>query len=526
MTFRRWRRFRKLMEGRPLRRDLLIEHLHVVQDAYGHISAAHLAALAELMRLPQAEVFEVATFYHHFDVVKEGETPPPEITIRVCDSLSCALAGAETLIAALARAKPANVRVVHAPCMGLCDQAPAAAVGKNYLGAVNAAQLVKLAEAHETRPVVPEHQSYDAYCHGGGYETLKSLRAGAKTPDQVIEVLLEAGLRGLAAPASRRARNGSSYGPARGRAICASMATRASRDVQGPPLSADPAASVSRRHADRRLGSRGREGLHLSARRISGGAPNPQDRDRAHRARRAGCPWLYRSPARRRRLYMRRESAMIESVEGKRGLPRHRPPYVAQIGIFGRPTLVHNVETVYWMPEILAKGAAAFAALGKEGHKGIRSYSVSGRVKAPGVVVAPAGTTANELIERTGGMLDGHVFKGYLPGGASGGVLPASMADLPLDFGQLEKYGCFVGSHAVVILSDKDSMRDVAVNLLRFFEDNPAASARHAGSAARRRSSSWARRCGTSRCSANWPPRWRTPRSAASARRRPTRSGR
>ena len=216
----------QLMEGR-LRRDLLIEHLHVVQDTYGHISAAHLAALAELMRLPQAEVYEVATFYHHFDVVKEGEAPPPEITIRVCDSLSCALAGAETLIAALARATPANVRVVHAPCMGLCDRA-AAAVGKNYLGAVNAAQLVKLAEAHETRPVVAEHQSFDAYCHGGGYETLKSLRAGAKTPDQVIEELLEAGLRAWAAPASRQARNGSSCAPARGHAICASMPTRAS----------------------------------------------------------------------------------------------------------------------------------------------------------------------------------------------------------------------------------------------------------------------------------------------------------
>ncbi|HEX2431179.1 MAG TPA: NAD(P)H-dependent oxidoreductase subunit E [Aestuariivirgaceae bacterium] len=462
----------QLMEGRPLRRDLLIEHLHVVQDTYGHISAAHLAALAELMRLPQAEVYEVATFYHHFDVVKEGEAPPPEITIRVCDSLSCALAGAETLIAALARATPANVRVVHAPCMGLCDQAPAAAVGKNYLGAVNAAQLVKLAEAHETRPVVAEHQSFDAYCHGGGYETLKSLRAGAKTPDQVIEELLEAGLRGLGGAGFPSGQKWKFVRAGKGpRYLCINA-------DEGEP------GTFKDRHYLQTRPHQFLEGMLIAAWGVEAEKAFIYLRDEypaAHQILRTEIALIERegliAPG---YVDLRRgagayicgeESAMIESVEGKRGLPRHRPPYVAQIGIFGRPTLVHNVETVYWMPQILAKGAAAFAALGKEGHKGIRSYSVSGRVKAPGVVLAPAGTTANELIERTGGMLDGHVFKGYLPGGASGGILPASMADLPLDFGQLEKYGCFVGSHAVVILSDKDSMRDVAVNLLRFFED-------------------------------------------------------
>jgi len=460
------------MEGRPLRRDLLIEHLHVVQDTYGHISAAHLAALAELMRLPQAEVYEVATFYHHFDVVKEGEAPPPEITIRVCDSLTCALAGAEKLIAALARATPANVRVVHAPCMGLCDQAPAAAVGKNYLGAVNAAQLVKLAEAHETRPMVAEHQSFDAYCHGGGYETLKSLRAGAKTPDQVIETLLEAGLRGLGGAGFPSGQKWKFVRAGKGpRYLCINA-------DEGEP------GTFKDRHYLQTRPHQFLEGMLIAAWGVEAEKAFIYLRDEypaAHQILRTEIALIERegliAPG---YVDLRRgagayicgeESAMIESVEGKRGLPRHRPPYVAQIGIFGRPTLVHNVETVYWMPEILAKGAAAFAALGKEGHKGIRSYSVSGRVKAPGVVLAPAGTTANELIERTGGMLDGHVFKGYLPGGASGGILPASMADLPLDFGQLEKYGCFVGSHAVVILSDKDSMRDVAVNLLRFFED-------------------------------------------------------
>jgi NADH:ubiquinone oxidoreductase subunit F (NADH-binding)/NADH:ubiquinone oxidoreductase subunit E len=463
----------RLMEGRDLRRrDLLIEHLHAIQDTYGHISAAHLAALAHLMRLPQAEVYEVATFYHHFDVVKEGEAPPPEVTIRVCSSLSCAMAGAAALTAALEARKPANVRVVHAPCMGLCDQAPAAAVGKNYVGRVSGPQLVKLAEAHETRPAVPEHQSYDAYCHGGGYATLKALRAGAKPPDQVIEVLLEAGLRGLGGAGFPSGQKWKFVRAAKGpRYLCVNA------DEGEPGTFKDRHFLLSRPHQFL-------EGLLIAAWGVEAEKAFIYLRDEypaAHLILRSEIALLEReglvAPG---AIDLRRgagayicgeESAMIESVEGKRGLPRHRPPYVAQVGIFGRPTLVHNVETLFWMPEILAKGAKAFAALGKEGHKGIRSYSVSGRVKAPGVVVAPAGTTANELIERTGGMLDGHVFKGYLPGGASGGILPASMADLPLDFGQLEKYGCFVGSHAVVILSDQDSMRDVAVNLLSFFED-------------------------------------------------------
>ena len=382
------------------------------------------------------------------------------------------MAGAEALTAALEARKPANVRVVHAPCMGLCDQAPAAAVGKNYVGRASGPQLVKLAEAHETRPVVSEHQSYDAYCHGGGYETLKALRAGAKTPDQVIEVLLEAGLRGLGGAGFPAGQKWKFVRAAKGpRYLCINA------DEGEPGTFKDRHYLLSRPHQFL-------EGLLIAAWGVEAEKAFIYLRDEypaAHLILKSEIALIEReglvAPG---YIDLRRgagayicveESAMIESVEGKRGLPRHRPPYLAQVGIFGRPTLVHNVETLFWMPEILAKGAQAFAALGKEGHKGIRSYSVSGRVKAPGVVVAPAGTTANELIERAGGMLDGHVFKGYLPGGASGGILPASMADLPLDFGQLEKYGCFVGSHAVVILSDQDSMRDVAVNLLSFFED-------------------------------------------------------
>jgi len=315
------------MENRSLRRDLLIEHLHVIQDTYGHISAAHLAALAQLMRLPQAEVFEVATFYHHFDVVKEGETPPPEITIRVCDSLSCALNGAEPLIAALAGAKPANVRVVHAPCMGLCDQAPAAAVGKNYLGSVTAAQLVKLAEAHETGPVIPEHQSYDAYCHGGGYETLKALRAGAKTPDQVIESLLEAGLRGLGGAGFPSGQKWKFVRAGKGpRYLCING------DEGEPGTFKDRHYLQSRPHQFL-------EGMLIAAWGVEAEKAFIYLRDEypaAHQILKAEIALIERegivAPG---YIDLRRgagayicgeESAMIESVEGKRGLPRHRPP--------------------------------------------------------------------------------------------------------------------------------------------------------------------------------------------------------
>ena len=463
---------RKLLGSAPRRRDLLIEYLHLVQDNYGHISARHLAALAYDMRLPMAEVYEVATFYHHFDVVKEGDAVPAEITIRVCDSLSCALAGAEPLIAALKAKAPGYVRVVHAPCMGRCHCAPAAAVGKNYVDRAETGMLLKLAKNRAIKPEAPSSVSLADYVKARGYETIAALRKGERTAEAVIETLSEAGLRGLGGagfPSGKK-----------WQFVLAGAAPRylcINGDEGEPGTFKDKHYLESNPHQFL-------EGVLIAAWGVDAAEAYIYVRDEYPAARdilRREIATLEREGiAPRGYIHLRRgagayicgeESAMIESIEGKRGFPRHRPPYVAQVGLFGRPTLVHNVESVYWMPEILRKGAAWFSEQGKPGHKGLRSYSVSGRVKRPGVVVAAAGSTANEIIALCGGMAGDHRFKAYLPGGASGGILPATMADLPLDFGQLEKYGCFVGSHAVVILSDKDDMRAVALNLLKFFAD-------------------------------------------------------
>jgi len=464
---------RALLGERPRRRDLLIEFLHLIQDRYGHLSAAHLAALAHEMKLAQAEVFEVATFYHHFDVVKEGEAAPAPVTIRVCDSLSCALAGAEDLISVLGDKAPKDVRVVHAPCMGLCDAAPAAAVGRNYAGEVDADGLLKAAANGDTGPHVPAYQGFEDYSGEGGYKVLKGLRAGDRTPDEVIETLLEAGLRGLG-----------------GAGFPSGQKWKFVRAGSGPrylAINADegePGTFKDRHYLELRP-HQFLEGMLIAAWGVEAERSYIYLRDEYPAVREILLKEIATLEAKGLAepgyVELRRgagayicgeESAMIESIEGKRGLPRHRPPYVAQVGLFGQPTLVHNVETVYWMPPILEKGAEWFAAQGKEGHKGLRSYSVSGRVKEPGVKLVPAGVTVRELIEdHCGGMASGHTFKGYLPGGPSGGVLPASMGDLPLDFGTLEEHGSFVGSHAVVILSDQDDMKDVAVNLLKFFED-------------------------------------------------------
>lgn len=462
----------KLLKGKSRARDLLIEHLHLIQDKYGHLSAAHLAALAEEMKLAQAEVYEVATFYHHFDVVREGEDAPAEVTIRVCDSLSCEMAGAQEIMKSLKDKAPKYVRVLHAPCMGLCDKAPAAAVGKNYVGDVSVSSLLKAAKNRDVKPEKPKYQSFDAYVKAGGYKVLKKLRKGKTTADEVIDTLLEAGLRGLGGagfPSGQkwkfvRAVEGTRY-------MCINA------DEGEPGTFKDRLYLQTKPHQFL-------EGMLIGAWGVDADAVYIYLRDEypaiqnilikeiavleKKKIIKPGYVHLRRGAG---AYICGEESAMIESIEGKRGLPRHRPPYVAQVGLFGRPTLVHNVETVYWMPEILAKGADWFISQGRDGHKGNRSYSVSGRVKKPGVVLTAAGATAEELIALCGGMEDGHTFKGYLPGGPSGGILPAKMGNLPLDFGQLEKYGSFVGSHAVVILSDKDHMRDVSVNLLKFFED-------------------------------------------------------
>lgn len=462
---------RALLGDAPRRRDLLIEHLHLIQDQYGQLSARHLATLAHEMKMAMAEVYEVATFYDHFDIVKEGEEGPADVTIRVCESISCALAGSEDLIEDLKKKAGKDVRIVHAPCMGRCHCAPAAAVGKNYLDNVTAETLLTAAQAKEVLPTIPDYQSYDDYVEEGGYKTLKSLRDGAKTPEDVIEELLEAGLRGLGGagfPSGQKwkfVRAGSAP-----RYMC----------INGDE--GEPGTFKDRHYLERRP-HQFLEGMLIGAWGVGAAKVYIYMRDEYPAVLKilareiaaieaAGIIEVgYVELRRGAGAYIcGEESAMIESIEGKRGLPRHRPPYVAQVGLFDQPTLVHNVETVYWMPPILANGAEWFASQGKEGHKGLRSYSVSGRVKQPGVKLTPAGVTIRELIEDyCGGMADGHAFKGYLPGGPSGGILPASLDNLPLDFGQLEKHGSFVGSHAVVVLSDQDDMRDVAHNLLRFF---------------------------------------------------------
>jgi formate dehydrogenase beta subunit len=462
-----------LLTDRPRRRDLLIEHLHLIQDHYGHLSAAHLAALAQEMRLALTEVYEVATFYAHFDVVKEGEAPPPPVTVRVCDSLSCALVGAERLLAELPQKLGPEVRVVRAPCMGACDRAPVCAVGHvqvhNADTAKVAASAAKPAHAH----TYPTPAPFDVYVKSGGYELLKSCIGGTRSRDDLINIVSDAGLRGLGGAGFPTGRKWS--------LVRAEPAPRlfAVNCDEGEP------GTFKDRYYLERDPHRFIEGMLIAAWIVEAADTYLYVRDEypelilllleeIAKAEEAGL-------SNHTRIHLRRgagayicgeESAMIESIEGKRGLPRHRPPYVAQIGLFGRPTLEQNVETLFWIRDIIEKGAAWVTAQGRHERKGFRSFSVSGRVKNPGVKLAPAGVTARELIDEfCGGMADGHTFKGYLPGGASGGILPASMADIPLDFGTLEKYGCFVGSHAVVILSDGDDMKAVALNLIKFFED-------------------------------------------------------
>ena len=462
-----------LLTDRPRRRDLLIEHLHLIQDHYGHLSAAHLAALAQEMRLALTEVYEVATFYAHFDVVKEGEAPPPPVTVRVCDSLSCALVGAERLLAELPQKLGPDVRVVRAPCMGACDRAPVCAVGHVQVHNADMAKVVASAAKPAHAHAYPTPAPFEAYVKSGGYELLKSCIGGTRSRDDLIKIVSDAGLRGLGGAGFPTGRKWS--------LVRAEPAPRlfAVNCDEGEP------GTFKDRYYLERDPHRFIEGMLIAAWIVEAADTYLYVRDEypelilllleeIAKAEEAGL-------SNHTRIHLRRgagayicgeESAMIESIEGKRGLPRHRPPYVAQIGLFGRPTLEQNVETLFWIRDIIEKGAAWVTAQGRHERKGFRSFSVSGRVKNPGVKLAPAGVTARELIDEfCGGMADGHSFKGYLPGGASGGILPASMADIPLDFGTLEKYGCFVGSHAVVILSDRDDMKAVALNLIKFFED-------------------------------------------------------
>ena len=470
-----------LLGDRPRRRDLLIEHLHLIQDRYGYLSAAHLAALGLEMRLPQAAIYEAATFYAHFDVVKEEETPPPPLTIRVCDSLTCEMMGAQQLMTALRdQHDPSRVRVVRAPCMGHCDTAPVAEVAHHYVDHATPAKVAEAVRRDHTHPDVPDFVDFERYVEGGGYQLLRrflGLDAPDHRPDEAVLQLLaqlnDAGLRGLGGagfPAGRK------WEFVRREPKPRYLAVNADEGEPG---------TFKDRYYLERDPHRFLEGVLIAAWSIEAAAAYIYLRDEYPGVRHLLLEEIPKIEAAGLALpgYLRlrrgagayicgEESAMLESIEGKRGYPRHRPPYAAQVGLFGRPTLINNVETLYWIRDIVEKGPEWFASQGRHGSKGLRSYSVSGRVKEPGVKLAPAGITARQLIDEfCGGMADGHTLKGYLPGGASGGILPASMADIPLDFGKLEEHGCFVGSHAVVVLSDRDDIRAVALNLLRFFED-------------------------------------------------------
>ena len=457
--------------------DLLIEHLHKLQDRYGHLSAAHLAALAQEMRLAQTEVYEVASFYHHFDIVKEGQSAPAALTVRVCDGLSCELAGARELLARLPALLGRDVRVIPAPCIGRCEQAPAVAVGQNPVPCATAEAVVRTVQAQAVRHLPEAYIDLAAYRADGGYALLHDCLAGRHDVESVIKTLEDAGLRGLGGagfPAGRK-----------WRIVRAEAAPRlmAVNIDEGEP------GTFKDRVLLERDPHRFLEGMLIAAWAVGISQIYIYLRDEYH-----GCRAILQAELERLRadpaladimaamppISLRRgagayicgeESAMIESIEGKRGLPRLRPPYVAQVGLFGRPTLEHNFETLYWVRELLAKGGAWFAAHGANGRKGLRSFSVSGRVRHPGVKLAPAGITIQALIdEHCGGMLDGHTFYAYLPGGASGGILPATLNQIPLDFDTLQPYGCFIGSAAVVVLSEHDSAVQAARNTMRFFE--------------------------------------------------------
>ena len=461
-----------LLGDRPRRRDLLIEFLHLVQDEYGHISAAHIRALAEEMRLSQAEIYEVASFYAHFDVVREGETPPPALTIRVCDSLSCELEGAEALMQALKDGlDPSRVRVLRAPCMGRCDTAPVLELGHNHIDHATPDCVKAAIEAGDTHPNIPEYQDLAAYSSCGGYDVLNSLRTGGDW-EQVQDQVLASGLRGLGGAGFP---SGKKWGFVR--------ANPGPRYLAVNGDEGEPGTFKDRYYLEREphvfL-----EGTLIAAWAVEAERVFIYMRDEYPAVleilRREIKALEDASVVDKGYIELRRgagayicgeESAMIESIEGKRGEPRHRPPFVAQVGVFGQPTLVHNVETLYWVARVMKDGPEVLNSVEKNGRKGLRSYSVSGRVRKPGVHLLPAGSTILDIIEAAGGMRDGHVFKAYQPGGPSSGLLPASMDDIPLDFDTLQPHGSFIGSAAVVILSDQDSARAAALNMLKFFED-------------------------------------------------------
>ena len=462
---------RDLVGEDALRRDLLIEYLHLLNDAYRGLHERHLVALAKVMNIPMAEVYEVATFYHHFEVIRDGETAA-NLTIRVCDGLSCELAGAKQLIDKLPQLVGSkDIKVIAAPCVGRCEQSPIAVVHQNALVHATTESVLSAIAADQKWQALPDYEDMDAYVADGGYELLKQIHNNTIEAEQIIQTMESSGLRGLG-----------------GAGFPAGRKWRIVREQAAPRLMAvnidegEPGTFKDRTYLERDP-HRFIEGMLIAAQVVGIDAIYIYLRDEYH-----GCRQLLETELARLKanppcplplIELRRgagayicgeESAMIESIEGKRGEPRMRPPYIAQVGLFGRPTLEHNFETLYWVRDILQKGADWFSGFGRHGRKGLRSFSVSGRVKTPGVKLAPAGITIEELInEYCGGMQEGHTFYAYLPGGASGGILPASMKDIPLDFDTLQPYGCFIGSAAIIVLGHQDAARDAALNMMRFF---------------------------------------------------------
>ena len=459
----------KILSPLDLRRDLLIEHLHKIQDYFGFLSEKNLALLAKILKLSKVEVYEVASFYAHFDIVKEGDIPPPKTTIRVCNSLSCQINGSTTLKNKIIKKfQDQDIRVLDAPCMGRCALAPALEIGHFHVENANLEKVTEAIEKKWKSPIIPNYQSFYDYINKGGYQKLREIK---DRKDIWYDNIIKADLRGLGGAGFRTAKKWKLVSNEKGPRYLA-----VNGDEGEPGTFKDKYYLEKEPHMFL-------EGMLMAATSINAEKCFIYIRDEYPAVLKILkdeiiklenekiIPLNYIDLRRGAGAYIcGEESAMIESIEGKRGLPRHRPPYVGQSGIFGKPTLVHNVETLYWVAKIMREGPEIFTDFNKNNCMGLRSYSVSGRVKKPGLYLLPSGSTILDIIEASGGMIEGHQFKAYQPGGASSGLLPATINDVPLDFDTLDKYNTFIGSAAVVVLSDKDKIKDAALNMIEFFK--------------------------------------------------------